>query len=61
MIFIGLDWPRHKHDFVLMNLQGDILDRGTIANYMNTLEEVTALCRVAPVTITSRKVRKVQQ
>jgi transposase len=42
MIVVGLDWSRYKHDFVLMNLQGDILERGTIAHNMNTLEELAA-------------------
>ena len=40
MIIVGIDWSRYKHDFVLMNLQGDILERGTIAHNMNKLEEL---------------------
>jgi transposase len=42
MIVVGLDWSRCKHDFVLMNLHGDILERGTIAHNTNTLEELAA-------------------
>ncbi len=42
MIVVGLDWSRYKHDFVLMNLQGDILERGTIAHNMNKLEELAS-------------------
>jgi len=42
MIIVGLDWSRYKHDFVLMNLQGDILDRGTIAHNMNKLEDLAS-------------------
>jgi len=42
MIVVGLDWSRCKHDFVLMNLHGDILERGTIAHNINKLEELAA-------------------
>ena len=40
MIIVGLDWSRCKHDFVMMNLQGEILERGTIAHNTNALEEL---------------------
>lgn len=40
MIIVGLDWSRSKHDFVMMNLQGEILERGTIAHNTNALEEL---------------------
>jgi transposase len=40
MIIVGLDWSRCKHDFVIMNLQGEILERGTIAHNTNALEEL---------------------
>ena len=43
MIIVGLDWSRYKHDFVLMNLQGDILERGAIAHNMNKLEELASM------------------
>ena len=40
MIIVGLDWSRCKHDFVIMNLQGEILERGTIAHNTSDLEEL---------------------
>jgi transposase len=40
MIIVGLDWSRCKHDFVIMNLQGQILERGTIAHNANALAEL---------------------
>jgi len=40
MIIVGLDWSRCKHDFVMMNLQGEIVERGTIAHKTNALEEL---------------------
>lgn len=42
MIIVGLDWSRCKHDFVIMNLQGQILERGTIAHNANALAELAA-------------------
>ena len=38
MIIVGLDWSRCKHDFVIMNFQGKIIQRGTIAHNANALE-----------------------
>ena len=40
MIIVGLDWSRCKHDSVIMNLQGQILERGTIAHNANALAEL---------------------
>lgn len=42
MIVVGLDWSRCKHDFVIMDLQGEIVERGTIAHNTNALEELAA-------------------
>ncbi len=30
MIIVGLDWWRYKHDFVIMDMQGKIVERGAI-------------------------------
>ena len=47
MIVVGLDWSRCKHDSVIMNLQGEILERGTIAH--NTNPSSTArICNSLP-------------
>jgi transposase len=40
MIVVGLDWSRCKHDFVIMNPQGEIVDRGTVAHTTNALEDL---------------------
>jgi len=40
MIIVGLDWSRSKHDFVIMDLQGKVIERGTIAHKTNALEEL---------------------
>jgi len=42
MVIVGLDWSRCKHDFVIMNLQGEIIERGTIAHNTDALEEMAA-------------------
>jgi len=42
MIIVGLDWSRCKHDFVIMNLQGETIERGTTAHNTNALEELAA-------------------
>ncbi|GAH42902.1 unnamed protein product, partial [marine sediment metagenome] len=42
MIIVGLDWSRYKHDFVIMDMQGKIVERGTIAHNANALEELAA-------------------
>ena len=42
MIIVGLDWSRCRHDFVIMNLQGEILEPGTVAQNANALEELAA-------------------
>ena len=38
MIIVGLDWSRYKHDFVIMDMQGKIVERGAIAHNANALE-----------------------
>jgi len=42
MIIVGPDWSRCKHDFVIMDLQGKIIERGAIAHNANALEELAA-------------------
>ena len=40
MIIVGLDWSRSKHDFVIMNPQGKVIERGAVAHNANALEEL---------------------
>ena len=42
MIIVGLDWSRSKHDFVIMDLQGKVIERGAVAHNANALEELAA-------------------
>ena len=42
MIIVGLDWSRCRHDFAIMSLQGEIVERGTIAHNANALQELAA-------------------
>ena len=42
MIIVGLDWSQYKHDFVIMDMQGKIIERGAIAHNANALEELAA-------------------
>ncbi len=37
MIIVGLDWSRYKHDFVIMDMQGKIVERGAIAHNAKVL------------------------
>jgi len=43
MIIVGLDWSRSKHDFVIMNPQGKVIERGAVAHNANALEELAAI------------------
>jgi len=40
MIIVGLDWSRSKHDFVIMDLQGKVIERGAVAHNADALEEL---------------------
>ena len=42
MIIIGLDWSRSKHDFVIMDPQGKVIEQGAVAHNANALEELAA-------------------
>jgi len=42
MIILGLDWSRSKHDFVIMDPQGKVIERGAVAHNANALEELAA-------------------
>jgi len=42
MIIIGLDWSRYKHDFAIMDAQGNVVQRGTVAHNTEALEELAA-------------------
>lgn len=39
MIFIGLDWSRSKHDFLVLDTEGRVNERGTIAHDASALDE----------------------
>ncbi len=42
MIIVGLDWSRSKHDFVIMDLQGKVVERGAVVHNAHALEELAA-------------------
>ena len=42
MIIVGLDWSRYKHDFAIMDAQGNVVQRGTVAHNTEALEELAA-------------------
>ncbi len=42
MIIVGLDWSRSKHDFLIMDMQGKVIERGAVAHNANALEELAA-------------------
>jgi len=43
MIIVGLDWSRSKHDFVIIDLQGKVIERGAVAHNAHALEEPAAM------------------
>ena len=42
MIIVGLDWSRSKHDFVVMDPLGKVIERGAVKHNANALEELAA-------------------
>jgi hypothetical protein len=42
MIIVGLDWSRSKHDFVIMDPQGKVIEQSAVAHNANALEELAA-------------------
>jgi len=42
MIIVGIDWARSKHDLVLMNTSGDVVERMQITHDAGGLEQIAA-------------------
>ena len=42
MVIIGIDWARYKHDYLIMEPTGEILQRGAIPHNADGLKKMAA-------------------